>query len=344
MLLALHQRLAVVDLHADSLLWNRNLLRRARYGHADLPRLDEANVALQVYGVVTKVPPGLNFQQNADRGDLIAILAVAQLWPPRTWRSPFERALFEAGKLHRLAARSDGRLRVIRTAADLDRLVAERGGGQRAIGGMLSLEGVHALEGDLASLDALYDAGFRMIGLAHFFDTEAGGSSTGVERIGLTPFGRELVQVIQRKRMVLDLAHSSPRVIDEVLDMAQGPIIVSHTGLQGVADSPRNLSDEHLRRIAATGGLAGVALFEEAAGGPTLEAAARSMAYAAEIAGVEHVALGTDFDGAIPAPVDVTGLPLLTEALIDHGFDEDAIVALLGGNALRVLRGILPPA
>jgi len=339
---ALHQKLFVADLHADSLLWNRDLLKRESYGHIDLPRLQQANSALQVFASVTKVPMGLNFERNVPKRDQITILALAQAWPPRTWRSLLQRALFAAEKLHRFAARSHGQLMLIRNAGDLDDLVARRQRDPRIVGAMLALEGVHALEGKLNNLDVLYDAGFRMIGLHHFFDNAAGGSAHGVERGGLTQFGRELVQHIQQKKMALDLAHSSPQVVADALAIAHAPVFVSHGGLRGTADNQRNLSDEQARKIAATGGVMGIALFEHAVGGKTIDDTARAMRYGADLVGVDHIALGSDFDGAIATSIDVTGTPRLTESLMRHNFTESDIAQIMGGNVLRVLKQILP--
>ena len=337
----LHQRLFVADLHADSLLWSRNLSRRARDGHVDLPRLREANVALQVFAAVTQVPAGLNFDRNAARRDLITLLAVAQGWPPRTWGSRLERARYAADRLHRLAAR-DGRLLLVRRAADLEELVARRRTEPDLVGALLAIEGCQALDGRLDNLDQLFDAGFRMIGLQHFFDNEAGGSAHGLTRGGLTDFGRELVARLQARGMVLDLAHSSPAVVDDALAVATAPVFVSHTGLRGTSEGPRNLSDDHAKGVAATGGVLGIAMFEPAVGGPTVDDTALAMRYAADLVGVEHVALGTDFDGAVLTPVDVTGLPLLTDALLRHGFGESEIAMIMGGNVQRVLRQLLP--
>jgi microsomal dipeptidase-like Zn-dependent dipeptidase len=340
---ALHARLPVVDLHADPLLWKRDLLKKSDYGHIDVPRLLEGSVALQVFGVVTKVPRGLNFESNTADSDMITLLALAQAWPPRTWGSLLQRALYQAAKLERFAARSGGRLTLVRTSRELEELIARIDQPEtrpQLVGGLLALEGVHALGGDLANLDVLYDAGFRMIGLTHFFDNRAGGSAHGEERGGLTAFGRELVRRAQEKRMPLDLAHASPQVIDDVLAMATGPVIVSHTGVRGTHDSPRNLSDAHVRGIAATGGVMGMAMFREAVGGSAVADTARAMRYAADLVGVEHIALGTDFDGAVP--VDASGLALLTDALIEAGFSEAEIGAIMGRNALRVLGERLP--
>lgn len=338
---ALHSTLFVADLHADSLLWARDLARRGRSGHLDLPRLREANVALQVFASVTQVPPKLNFDCNDARRDMITLLAVAQGWPPRTWVSRLERACHAAARLRRLAARDEWILLVER-ASDLEELVTRRRTDPNVLGALLALEGAQALEGRLDNLDRLYNVGFRMIGLQHLLDNTAGGSAHGLHQGGLTSFGRELVRRIQTRKMVLDLAHSSPAVVADALALATAPVVVSHTGLRGLSESPRNLSDAQARAVAATGGVLGLAMFVPAMGGPEVDDTAQAMRYAADLVGIEHVGLGADFDGAIHAPVDVTGLPLLTDSLLRHGFDESEVAMIMGGNVQRVLRQILP--
>ncbi len=338
----LHRRLSIVDLHADPLLWKRDLLKRSSYGHIDVPRLIDSNVTLQVFAAVSKVPMGLNFESNAADSDLITMLAVVQAWPFRTWSSLCQRALYQAEKLERFAARSQGRLALVRSVQDLDELLSRRETETELVGGLLALEGVHALEGELANLDTLYDAGFRIIGLTHFFDNEAGGSAHGLEKGGLTSFGRELVQRVQERNMLLDLAHASPRVIDDVLALTNAPVIVSHTGVCGTCDNQRNLSDAHVRGIAATGGVVGIAMFEQAVCGETIADTARAIRYGVDLVGVDHLAVGSDFDGGITAPMDASGMALFTEALIEQGFTEEESAKIMGGNALRVLREVLP--
>ena len=175
-----------------------------------------------------------------------------------------------------------------------------------------------------------------MIGLHHFFDNEAGGSAHGLDGGGLTEFGRDLIALLENRRILIDVAHSSPKVLDDVLALATRPIFASHTGLRGTCDNQRNLSDEHIRGIAAGGGVIGIAMFAHAVGGSGVDDTARAMRYGADLVGVEHIGLGTDFDGAIETAVDVTGLPLLTESLLRHGFDDGEVRAVMGGNALRV--------
>lgn len=338
-----HKALFVVDLHADFLLWTRNLFEKYEYGHIDLPRLIEGNVALQVFGVVTKFTIGKEDDYSAKGPDLISALSWVQRWPSPTRKSLLQRALYQAERLKGCVEDSQGELILIRNTQDIEQLVAGRENNARLTGALLSLEGVHALEGSIDNLDVLYDANFRMIGLTHFFDTKAGGSETGIVEGGLTPFGVELLEKIQQKQMVIDLAHASDSLIDDVLQMTGVPVVVSHTGVQGTySGNPRNLADAQIRGVADTGGVIGIAMFQGATGGDTVEATARAMKYVADLVGVEHVALGTDFDGVIKASVDVTGLPLLTEALLRIGFSLEDIQKIMGGNALRVLKQVLP--
>lgn len=284
---------------------------------------------------------GLNFERNEPRRDLVTVLQIAQARPVATWRSRVARALDASERLQALAA-ADGRFRIVRSTTDLDALLLARATHPDVVGGLLAIEGAHALDGRLEALDELVAAGFRMIGLQHFFDNDAGGSSAGVGKGGLTDFGRELIARMEAAGVVLDLAHSSAAVIDDALAIATKPIVVSHTGVRGTCDNSRNLSDEQLRGIAATGGVVGMAIFEHAVCGTGVDATARAMRHTAEVIGVEHVALGTDWDGALACAVDASGLCLLTEAMLDEGFTDDDVRAILGGNALRVLRATLP--
>ncbi|UCH22786.1 MAG: membrane dipeptidase, partial [Deltaproteobacteria bacterium] len=160
-----HQTLTVVDLHADTLLWNRDLLQRASRGHVDLPRLKEGNVAIQVFGVVTGVPFPLSMDNNRDGYDIIGLLASWQRWPPETHDSRLQRALLQAEKLVNRVKASNGALKMIINRQDLMTVLAARKHGEKVIGAMLSLEGTHALEGDLTNFERLFDAGFRIIGL-----------------------------------------------------------------------------------------------------------------------------------------------------------------------------------
>ncbi len=340
---ALYDRLDfTADLHCDALLWRRNLLKRHTYGHVDIPRMLDMHTGLQVFSMVNKVPKELNFQKNSDETDKITLLYMVQGRPLSSWFDLSERVLAQARALHRFAKKSNGSFRVIETRTDLLNYLNDRENGQEVTAGMLAIEGGQALEGNMENLEAFYRAGVRMIGLTHFFDNEIGGSAHGVERGGLTDFGRALIPKMESKKMIVDLAHASPRLVSDVLDIATRPVVVSHAGVKGTCNNQRNLSDEQLRRIAQNGGLVGVAMFEVADCGKDYTATARSIRYAADIMGVEHVALGSDFDGAIACHTDLTGLPLLVEALQKEGFSEEEIQAIMGGNVRNFLLSWLP--
>lgn len=339
---ALHKTLLVADLHADSLLWDRDLLARASRGHVDIPRLVEGGVALQNFTVVTKVPFGSNYESNTGASDEITQLAVAERWPVAAWRSLKERALYQARKLDDTAARSGGRFVVIRTQGDLARFLERRKEDPQLVAGMLGIEGAHALDGDVGNVDVLFDAGFRTMAPTHFFDNEWGGSAHGVNKTGLTDKGREMIRRMEARGMLVDVAHAAPRTIEDVLKVATRPVIDTHTGVRGTCDNQRNLSDDELRGIAATGGVVGIGYWDTATCGTDARAIARSIRYAANVAGVEHVALGSDFDGAVREPFDTTGLVEITDALLAEGFSEDEIRMIMGGNVFRLLAETLP--
>src|SRR5262249_20523691 len=276
----LHKKLFVADLHADSLLWNRDLLERGARGHVDIPRLIEGNVALQAFTVVTKSPRNLNYESNTGDTDNVTLLAIAERWPFGAFRSLKQRALYQARKLDDTARKSNGRFIIIRYAADLASYVERRRHELGLTAGFLGIEGAHALDGDLANVDVLFDAGFRMMAPTHFFDNDIGGSAHGVNKGGLTDKGREMIRRMEEKKMLLDLAHASPQTIDDALAIAKRPVVVSHTGVKGTCDNTRNLSDEQLKAIAKTGGVVGIGFWDTAVCGTDAKAIAKAIRYA----------------------------------------------------------------
>ena len=183
---------------------------------------------------------------------------------------------------------------------------------------------------------------FTALGSPDSAAREISGSAHGEEKSGLTPLGERVIDRMQQLGIVIDLAHASPRTIDHVLDRARTPIVVSHTGVQATCAGPRNLSDGHLERIGRGGGVVGIGLFAGAVCDISPEGVARAMRHVADLIGVEHVALGSDWNGATRVQIDAAHLVHLTDALLRDGFDEDEVRAIMGHNALRVLRRTLP--
>ena len=340
---ALHSTLTIVDLHSDTLLWKRDILDRATRGHMDLPRLEEGNVALQILASTTKSPKGQNYDANSGDTDNITALVIAQLQPVRTWNSLLERSLWHAEKLHRAVAASAGKLRAVDTPDDIDTLLAARRGKVPPVGAMLSIEGLHVLEGKLTNLDKLYAAGFRMAGLTHFFDNELAGSMHGLKKGGLTPLGRQVVETMEAKGMIVDIAHCSKACVADILKIARRPVVSSHGGVQATCQVNRNLSDEQIKGVAATGGVVGIGYWDAAVCDTSPASIAKAMKHVRDLVGIQYVALGSDYDGATTVRFDTSKLAQVTQALIDAGFSDDEIRAAMGGNAIRILKAGLVP-
>ena len=340
---ALHKTLTIVDLHSDTLMWNRDLNDSVSRGHMDLPRLQDGNVALQLFSSVTKTPKDQNYDGNGADTDNITLLTIAQLQPVKTWGSLAERSLYHAQKRDASVAGTNGALKAVDTAGQLNALLAARKKDSRAVGAMLTIEGLQNLEGKAANLDRLYDAGFRMAGLTHFFDNELAGSMHGLKKGGLTPFGRDIVRRMEAKGMIIDIAHLSHTGVAEVLAMATRPVVSSHGGVQATCKVNRNLTDDEVRGVAKTGGVIGIGYWEGAVCSTDPRAAAKAMKHVRDLVGIQHVALGSDYDGATTVRFDTSQLTQVTQALLDEGFTAQEIRAVMGENALRVIRAGLVP-
>src|SRR5262249_20449009 len=151
-----------------------------------------------------------------------------------------------------------------------------------------------------ARVDSLFAAGYRIFGLTHMYDNDIGGSSSGWRKGGLTPLGRRVVARMDSLGCIIDLAHASRATIEDVLAITGRPVLVSHTGLTSMCAGPRNLDDDLAVRIAQRGGIIAIGFWSAAVCGKDATAIARSIHHAIDVVGVEHVALGSDFDGGVP--------------------------------------------
>ncbi len=382
------------DMHADSLLWGRDLREASTRGHVDLPRLIDGGIDLQVFAIVTRAP--LSFYDNdnlclegciaGDGIDPVTLLQWGQGRRIENWFVDWYRALDQARRLREMTctlptedapeygdcAAADGRVLVqIESAADLKALVAHNasGTGPRAVGALLAMEGGHALNNDLTLLQQLYGLGLRMIAPTHRFDNNLGGSSEGCLQYGLTANGRALLREAIDSNMVVDLAHASSAVIGDALALLRDagvPFVVSHTGIQQTLSCPRNLTDDQVREIAAAGGVIGVGFWRQAIGPGGVTAIVATMLAVHDIiesgaepdgidtSGIDpwdHIAFGSDFDGAVTAPFDASGYRALYTELwnrlrMEHGLSDDEAMSVVrrisGGNVCRVLAEVLP--
>lgn len=332
----------IADLHCDALLWKRNLLKKNDFGDVDIPRMIASNTALQAFTIVTKVPKKMNFDKNTDATDAITLPFILSGRPFKSWFNLTQRTLVQCVALNHFAEKSKSTFFVIKSKSDLKKYLEKRQNNRKIAAGYLGIEGMHALSGKLENVDVLYNAGVRMMSPVHFFDNKLGGSAHGVSHGGLTEFGKQVIKKMQAKNMILDVAHSSEKLIDDILAITTKPILSSHTGVKGTCDNVRNLSDKHLIGIANTGGIVGIAFFDKAVCKADAEHIAKAIQYTVNLIGVDHVALGSDFDGAITAPFDVTGLPLITEELLKLGFSSEDISKVMGNNVKRFLLENLP--
>ncbi|MBI2408974.1 MAG: dipeptidase [Gemmatimonadetes bacterium] len=341
----LHKTLFVADLHNDLLLWDRDPVQPGWWGHTDVQRLVDGNVAFEVFSTVTKTPKGQNYLRNSAATDNITLLAITSRWPRRTWGSRLQRALYQADKLEHAAAISEGRLVVVHTARELQTALEfrERTPVIKPVIGILNTEGLQAIDGELANVDTLFAHGFRMAGLAHFFDNEVAGSAHGEAKGGLTPLGRQVLQRMEALGLIVDLAHVSPQGFDDALALSTKPLVVSHTGVQATCEGPRNLSDGQLRALAARGALIGIGFWDGAVCDASPRAIAKAIRHAVDVAGLEHVALGSDWDGATTVAFGADQVAQVTEALLQAGFSEDEIRAVMGENVRRFMLANLPP-
>jgi len=150
--------------------------------------------------------------------------------------------------------------------------------------------------------------------------------------------------MMEERGMIVDVAHASHAAVADVLAMARRPVVSSHGGVQATCKVNRNLTDEEIRGVARTGGIVGIGYWDAAVCGTSAEAVAKAIAHVRDLVGIEHVGLGSDFDGAVATRWDTAGIVVVTQALIDRGFTEAEIRAVMGGNLLRLLEAGLRPS
>lgn len=319
-------------------------------GHNDLPwRLrEEAGSSLQKCDIRQPQP-----QMHTDLPRLRAGGVKAQFWsvyvPVSTSRSnaALVTTLEQIDLVHKLCETYPEDLEIALTAADIRRIVAAG-----RVASLMGVEGGHSIENSMGNLRRLYDRGARYMTLTHSRNTEWADSCTD-EPVhgGLTEFGRDVVREMNRLGMLVDISHVSPAVMHQVLDIAAAPVIFSHSSARAICDHPRNVPDDVLRRLPENGGVVMIN-FNSGFIVPTEQLKAEPRArgriqdvvdhieHVIRMAGIEHVGLGSDFDGVPSLPVgleDVSCYPAITQLLLDRGYRMEQIHLVLGGNALRVL-------
>lgn len=323
----------VADLHCDALLWGMDLSKSSDFGHVDFPRMQEGNIALQVFTIVSKSPKRQNMATNsANALDNITLLNIAQGRPLSNWFSLKNRTIYQSYKLRDYGNNFNDEFILIKSNADVLRLFEARKTNKKIIAGLLGIEGAHALKGDIQNLEEMNEAGVRSIGPMHFFDNEMGGSVHAISGDGLTDFVIQFIERMNELNMIIDLAHVSPKMFDDVLEYSEKPVMVSHTGIRSLINSLRNLSDEQIKKFAAIGGVIGQAFFVKVFGENEIKGILASMKKVKNLVGVGHIDLGSDYEGSVAKPFDISGFLISSEAIIQKGFSEDETISIMGEN------------
>lgn len=290
--------------------------------HTDIERLRAGGLKAQFWSVY--VPANLDLTGNA----LLTTLEQIEL-------------------VHEMCRRYPDVFEMADTAADIKRITKEG-----KIASMIGVEGGHSIQNSLQALRELYDRGARYMTLTHSKTLAWADSATDdAKNNGLSPFGKEVVREMNRLGMLVDLSHVSPKCMKDALEVTKAPIIFSHSSARGLADHPRNVPDDVLKLTAENGGVVMVTFVsgftvskedlekDDKARG-TYKTICDHIEHVIDVAGIDHVGIGSDFDGVSRLPVgldDVSYYPNITQELITRGYNQEQIHKLLGGNVLRVL-------
>jgi membrane dipeptidase len=350
-------RLPIFDGHNDTLLElyapeegeERSFFERSEHGHIDLPRAREGGLIGGIFAIYTPPPPG-SPEREREYG-----LTITEDGYEVMQRSPLDHEYskeFTDGVidfLYDLQKQGDGEVALVRTYEDLERNLQ---GGVFSM--VLHFEDAVAIEEDLSNLEAYYERGLRSLGLVWSRPNVFGhgvpfrfphSPDTGP---GLTEAGKELVRACNRMGILIDLAHINEQGFWDVAETSEAPLVVSHAGVHALCPSTRNLTDGQIDAIGESKGLIGIIFSpgmiradgQRDADSLPLTDLVRHFDHVVERIGVDHVAFGSDFDGALMAQelADATWLPNLMEALRERGYDDDSLEKIAYRNWFRVLR------
>ncbi len=350
----------IFDGHNDTLLSiflpergkGRTFFERNEVGHIDLPRAREGGFRGGFFAIFTPAYPPHSFMDQMtikDGGYSV------QMEAPLDQAFALKHTLGMMRLLFTLEKQSNGQLKVVRTADELDACLATGSASDGPIAAVAHIEGAEAIDGSLDALYILHAAGLRSLGPVWSRPTIFGygvpfqypaSPDTGP---GLTDAGKRLVKACNELGVLIDLSHINEKGFWDVAELSDAPLVVTHTAAHELCAFTRNITDKQIDAVGASGGIVGVIygvgnLRRDGNGERTTETPisdiVRHIQYVVDRIGIEHVALGSDFDGtSIPAELgDVAGLPKLTAQLQAAGFDDDALNKLTHANWQRVFR------
>ena len=310
----LHDRILTLDTHCDTPMFfpqNIDFGTRDERILVSLPRMQE--------------------------GGLDATIMVAYI-PQTMQESAFDYANGIFDKIGSIADEHSGQLALARTP---DELLQNKRAGRKSI--MFGIENGKALEGNLGNVQHFAGRGVVYITLCHNGDNDLCDSCRGNNTHGgVSPFGEQVIGEMNRLGLMVDLSHAADKSFYDALEMSRTPIVCSHSSCRALCNHPRNLTDEQMRALAKRGGVMQVTLypgFLRKDGKATILDAISHLRHAIQVMGVEHVGLGTDFDGdgGVPGLADASELIQFTRQLLSRHYSEDDIQLIWGGNFLRVM-------
>ncbi len=339
--------LPVFDGHNDVLLrlWLKqsenavaDFIKGDGKGHLDLPRMAKGGFAGGMFAIFVPHPEDRDLDDEDINPPMAGEVSTSMAIQP---------TLAMASLLFRIAREVPDRLRICRTAADIRSSMAAG-----AVAAVLHIEGAECIDTKFKSLDVLYESGLRSIGLVWSRPNQFGHGvpfrfpSSPDTGSGLTEAGKDLVRVCNELRIVIDLSHLNEKGFWDVAKLSKAPLIATHSNAHAVSASSRNLTDDQIKAIGASGGMIGLNfangfLRPDGSWRNDTETAVmlRHLDHLIELAGADHVGLGSDFDGArIPASIgDAAGLAELTRAMAANGYDAELMAKLCSENWLKAL-------
>lgn len=332
----------ILDLHLPERGKERSFFNQSEHGHIDLPRARLGGLAGGFFALFAPSPKDVTASvSHPETGEEILMPAAAE----HQEALPFTLAM--AARLFRLEREAAGQVKIIRTVAELSDCLE-----RNVLAIIFHIEGAEAIDPNLDTLYVLHQAGLRSLGIVW---SRANVFATGVPfhfplspdvGPGLSDAGRALVQTCNELGVMLDLSHLNEKGFWDVAHLSQAPLVATHSCAHALCPSARNLTDKQLDAVAESGGIVGINYHVgflrtdgDSKAETSLSEIVRHLTYIADRIGIDHVALGSDFDGAtMPGDLkDVAGLPKLIAALQAHGYDEAALRKIGYQNWLRVL-------
>ncbi|QDT33517.1 dipeptidase [Thalassoglobus polymorphus] len=290
--------------------------------HTDIPRLAKSGLKAQFWSVYVS-------GDTIDSNDSLL------------------RTLEQIDVVHNMYKKYPDHFEAASTTDDIQRIIKSG-----KIASMMGVEGGHSIEGSLQMLNKFYDDGVRYMTLTHNRSLDWAGSCNGDPDQGLSPFGEEVVREMNRLGMLVDLSHVSIQTMRDALQVTKAPVIFSHSSARAICDHPRNVPDDILKLLPENGGVVMINFFptfivpteilkkdKNALG--DLGIVVDHIEHVIKIAGIDHVGIGSDFDGVSKLPVgleDVSTYPAITEELVQRGYSAEEIHKILGGNIFRALK------